>query len=80
MKNLSTKDLLRRKLVLAAITDYFNEKIPQEQFERINKAVKANSTLGLDEEDRKAVWLIRGNLEDPEYMRNLQESKNAVAN
>ena len=64
---LNEKILLRRKFTLKAIEDYFGERISEEQFKRIKVGIEQNSTRGLDEEDRKAVWTIRTNLEDPIY-------------
>ena len=78
---LSEATLEKRKLLLKAVTDYFGEKIPEDSFMRIMAAIKRNSTLGLDETERKAVWSIRTNLEDETY-RNflaLDRAENSVA-
>lgn len=73
---LSEKELQRRKLTLKAIEDYFGVRISQDSFERIAKSLKTNSTLGLDEEERRAVWTIKTNLADPIYMANLALPQN----
>lgn len=70
-KPLSDKEIVRRKVWLKSIEDYFGDPIEQESFERISKALKSGSTAGLSEEERKAAWTIRINLEDPVYKLNL---------
>ena len=76
---LNEATLERRQLQLRAIEDYFGGRIPEEQFKLILKGLKINSTHGLSGEDRRAVWSIRTNLEDPIYKADLMRLKNDVA-
>ena len=78
---LSEATLEKRKLLLKAVTDYFGEKIPEDSFKRIVAALKSGSTLGLDEDERKAAWAIKTNLEDEMYRNSLalDRAENSVA-
>ena len=71
IRHLSEKNLLRRKLALNAIEDYYGGKIDEEKFKRLHAAIKTGNTSGLNDEEQSDVWRIRRNLEDGVYIRDL---------
>lgn len=79
IRHLSEKESLKRRLILKATEDYFGERIEEGIFGRVVKAVRNKSTLGLNEEERKAAWTIQTNLTDEVYIASLQVPISDVA-
>lgn len=67
LKLLSEKTLDRKRAQLKAVEDYYGARIPEEQFNKILKAVKSGNTKDLTDQEQSDVWRIRVNLEDQVY-------------
>lgn len=71
MKDLSKKELDRRKLIQKAINDYFGGQINERVYSRILKAIVSRNFNGLESDEILHARHIADNVKDESYMEAL---------
>lgn len=71
MKDLSKKELDRRKLIQKAISDYFGGPINERVYGRILKAIVSRNFNGLETDEILHARHIADNVKDESYMEAL---------
>ena len=70
---ITEKEIERRQTILKATTDFFGQKINEDSFNRITKAIRNNTINTLEGDEQYAARLIHTNLTDPIYRAALKE-------
>ena len=74
MRQISPKNLERKKLIHAAVDDYYGDGANEKEKDEMGKRIITRSFIKLDEIERLDALHIMANLSDKEYRQTLLKS------